>query len=254
MAYLIEVIGLSREVAKALLIDSATGWHKSDQPPYLVGHGVVPIRIEDILKTPTDEIKFIIDGSSEKFETYNYNIPVPESNNKHPFVARATLCYFPNCSRNQGVDYTNTEMDIHFGRLEQSLNGTRINTINENRQSEDCYISLYEGTARALYRKWDNVKHIRENIVTEKGNPRKPKMKKGNGLWGVSIKTKERLDGNDGRGLRFGLVVTLKEVNGVNRIDDFIQNCQIRGWLVNRIDVHSRVNIYSKAEEKIIFD
>mgnify|MGYP000287923948 CR=1 FL=1 len=34
------------------------------------------------------------------------------------------------------------------------------------------------------------------------------------GLWGLSIKTKERLDPKAGRGLRFGIVVTLREMNG----------------------------------------
>ena len=27
------------------------------------------------------------------------------------------MTYFPQCDRNQGVDYTGTEMDIHFGRV-----------------------------------------------------------------------------------------------------------------------------------------
>lgn len=30
-------------------------------------------------------------------------------------------------------------------------------------------------------------------------------------MWGLSIKTKERLDPKAGRGLRFGVVVTLEE-------------------------------------------
>ena len=51
-----------------------------------------------------------------------------------------------------------------------------------------------------------------------------------------------------------GLVVTLKEINGVNRIDDFIQNCQLRGWLVNKIDIENRIDIYNIAEEDIHFE
>ena len=57
-----------------------------------------------------------------------------------------------------------------------------------------------------------------------------------------------------GRGLRFGAVVTLKEIHGVNRIDDFIQRCSLRGWIVNRIDVRTSVDIYSAAEVDIDFD
>ena len=60
---------------------------------------------------------FIMSGTTESFETYTYNLPVPIVKNAHPFYARATLVYFPQCNRSQGVDYTNTEMDIHFGRV-----------------------------------------------------------------------------------------------------------------------------------------
>ena len=52
-----------------------------------------------------------------------------------------------------------------------------------------------------------------------------------------------RLDKKYGAGMQFGIVVTLKEISGVNRIDDFIKNCLLRGWLVNNI-----------AEEKINFN
>lgn len=51
-----------------------------------------------------------------------------------------------------------------------------------------------------------------------------------------------------------GVVVTLKEMNGVNRIDDFIKLCMARGWLVNKLDVESRSDIYLKAEEEIEFE
>ncbi|MGL5085731.1 MAG: S8 family peptidase, partial [Clostridium sp.] len=74
------------------------------------------------------------------------------------------------------------------------------------------------------------------------------------GLWGIGIRTKERLEEKYGDGLKFGLVITLKEINGVNRIDEFIQQCSLRGWLVNRIDVDNRINIYNLAEEEIEFD
>lgn len=55
-------MGLSREEAKALLIDSAIPWNdkKTFADISLLGYGVVPIKIEDILSTPDDEIKFIV--------------------------------------------------------------------------------------------------------------------------------------------------------------------------------------------------
>ncbi len=248
MAYLIEILGFSREVAKALLIDSATGWNEqnSNELSCLIGYGIIPKRIEDILKTSNDEIKFILSGESEKYDTYNYNIPVPIYGDKHPFIAKATMCYFPNCSRNQGVDYTNTELDIYFGRIGEK----GIQSINENTQSIDGEHYLREENARKYYRKWDNVKHIRQ--VYKEGI--RPKKAYGNGIWGISIKTKERLEKRDGEGIKFGVVVTLKEINGVNRIDEFINLCSLRGWLVNKVNVENQIDIYNKAEEEIEFE
>ena len=54
--------------------------------------------------------------------------------------------------------------------------------------------------------------------------------------------------------LQFGVVVTLKEMNGVNRIDDFIKMCMARGWLVNQLDIENQLDIYAKAEEVIVFE
>lgn len=250
VAYLIHNMGLSREVAKALIIDSAAGWNRKDDSTHSIGYGVVPIKIENIIKSADDEIRFIMTGSTDSYETYTYRIPVPLSNDKYPFFARATLAYFPNASRDQGVDYTDTEMDIHFGRVKEKKNGKiGIEPINNNRQGDDGH-PIYEGTARDLYRKWDNIKHISETI--KKGA--RPRIKYGDGSWGLSIKTKERLKSTRDRSTPFGVVVTLKEMNGVNRIDDFIKHCIFKGWIVNRIDVDNRFDVYQKAEEEITFE
>lgn len=197
----------------------------------------------------------MISGTSEKFDTYNYNLPVPVEKQKHPFVSKATLCYFPKCSRNQGIDYTNIEMDIQFGRLEKTpKGGIKIVTINDNIQYNDLNLPMPEKTARRLYRKWDNIKHIRENIETQKGNKRKAKSKKQEGLWGISIKTSERLNLKESNNLKFGLVITLKEINGVNRIQEFIQQCSAKGWIVNKINVENQIDIYNKAQEELKFE
>jgi len=245
MAYLINIIGLSREIAKALIIDSATEWEKIGASVKTIGYGIVPKRIEDIIKSKDDEIRFILSGVSEKYDTYNFNIPVPMKNDLYPYIAKATLCYFPNCSRNQGVDYTDTEMDLHFGRL---VNG-RIKTINENMQGE-IFGNTKESQARKNYRKWDNVKQIKETI--KKGA--RPKKVYPNNLWGISLRTKERDLDKPKKNLKFGVVVTLREINGVNRIDEFIHQCSFRGWIVNRIDVENQIDIYNKAEVMIDFD
>lgn len=249
LAYLIYMMGLSREVAKALLIDVAAGWNRKDDVSHSIGYGVVPKHISDIIKSSDDEIRFILTGSSEEYETYTYNLPVPVVDNTHPFYARATLVYFPQCDRNQGVDYTNTEMDIHFGRVVVKNNKAEIKPIDNNQQSEDKLITLYEEDARKMYRKWDNIKHISEEIKER----RIPRKAYGSGLWGLRINTKERLKRKKDP-LQFGVVVTLKEMNGVNRIDDFIKMCMARGWLVHQLDMENQLDVYARAEEDIVFE
>lgn len=250
LAYLINIIGLSRELAKALIIDSAASWSRRDDTTHTIGYGVVPIHINDIVNSSDDEIKFLLNGVINEYETYTYNIPVPKIKDAHPYFARATLCYFPKASRSQGVDYTSTEMDIHFGRIQEKNGKTTIRSINGNKQSEEISTSLYEEDARNLYRKWDNIKHIND-VLKEKSRPRKAY---GIGLWGLSIKIKERLNSKDGRGLKFGVVVTIKEMNGINRIDDFVKMCQARGWIVNRINIDNQIDVYNKGEEMIELD
>lgn len=247
LAYLIEILGLSREVAKALIVDAATGWedtgnNQSIAP--LIGHGSVPIKIDDIVKSKDNEIKFVINDVSKEYDTYAYNIPVPVNKEAHPFVAKATLCYFPKCSINQGVDYTNTELDISIGRI----NHRGIKTINKNTQTTGGFV--YEGEARKLFRKWDNTKHIREKY----GSKLIARKAYESGMWGVSIKTKERLEKRDGYGIKFGLVVTLKEINNINRIHDFIQKARLAGWIVNEIDIDTQVDLHEKSQEVIHFD
>lgn len=247
LAYLIHIMGLSREAAKALLIDSAAGWNRKDDVSHSIGYGIVPKHINDIIKSADDEIRFILTGVSEEYETYTYNLSFPIVNSAYPFYAKVTLVYFPNCDRYQGVDYTNTEMDVHFGRLRIGKKDVpEIKPIDNNYQSENMNISLYEADARKMYRKWDNVKHISEKIKA-KGRARKAYEF---GLWGLRINTKERMQKRK-EPLPFGVVITLKEMNGVNRLDDFIKLNMARGWIVHRLDVENRIDIYVKSEEEI---
>lgn len=253
LAYLIYVMGLSKEVAKALIIDSAAKWGPSGNVSDTMGYGIVPKRIEDILNTSDDEIKFIITGTTEDYETYNYTLPVPVVNGKHPYYAKAVLCYFPHCDRNQGVDYTGTEMDIHFGRvITEKKDGTiktKIKSLDDNKQTEEGQ-AMYEEDARNVFRKWDNVKRICEKIKDR----RVPKKSYDAGMWGIGVITKERVTSKNRRPLPFGLVITLKEMYGKNRIDDFVKMCEAKGWLVNRLDVQNQLDIYARAEEEIKFD
>ena len=42
-------------------------------------------------------------------------------------------------------------------------------------------------------------------------------------------KTNKAVNSLGGRGLRVGIVITLREINGINRIDEFIRSCSLRG-------------------------
>lgn len=253
LAYLIDVLGLNREIAKALIIDAARGWNDAPTPEEvaLYGHGIVPIKITDIIQTLEDEIRFLVTDVSEKWNTYNYHFPIPLKADTYPYYARATMCYFPLCDRAQGVDYTNTELNLHFGRIQDD---GKLNEINDDKQNLDdigeSRSYILEGDARERFRKWDNVKYVAEKVKDR----RVPKKSYRNKNWGMEIKTNNRLDPEDGVGLRFGVVVTIKEMYGINRIDEFIKNCNLNGWLVNAIDIQNRIEIHEKINEEIRFD
>ena len=254
LSYLIDVVGLNREIAKAMIIDAARDWNEKPTPEEvaLYGHGVVPIKMDDIVQTKEDEIKFLVSDISEKWNTYNYHFPIPLKDDKYPYIARATMCYFPICDRTQGVDYTNTELNLHFGRID---NSNQIKDIKGDKQNQEETIGggrnyLLEGEARKEFRKWDNVKYVAERQKSRM----MPKISYNNKNWGMEIKTNNRLDPRDGVGIRFGVIVTLKEINGINRIDEFIRNCTLNGWLVNKVDVQSRIDINKKINENIEFE
>lgn len=249
MCFLIDVMGFSREVAKALIIDSAAGWEYKTctaKNKELLGYGVVPINIEKILSTDNDEIKFLIYGTSESYKTTNYGIPIPKDrDDKYPFVARATMCYFPECSRAQGIDYTKRELSLKFGRIKPD---GKIDDINENVQDEESsYVD--ERQSRKDFRKWENTKFVarilKQNRALKSYEDR---------LWGITVTSKERLDTQMRNGLNFGVVITLKEIKGVNRIEDFIRACKLRGWIVSEINIKNQIEIYNSNQEEIIFE
>ena len=246
LSYLIDKMHLSREIAKALLIDSAVGFNVKNKDEDYMGFGIVPTKISDVLLSKKNEIKFYIEGISTDYSTYTYNLPVPMVNNRFPFYAKAVLCYFPKCTRSQGVDYTDTELDIQFGRISDK---GKINSINKNTQGEENETYTYEETARRLFRKWDNVK-----VVVEEQKDRKvPRLGNNiNNLWGIRITNKNR--NSREKGQKFGIVVTLSEMSNKNRIDEFIEQCILKGWIVNNISVDNMLTINAKQEEIIEFD
>ena len=166
LSYLIDVFVLNREVAKTMIIDTARAWKEKPTPEEvaLYGHGIVPVRIEDIIQIKDDGIKFIVSDLSEKWNTYNYHFPIYLKNNKYPYIAKATMCYFPMRDKTQGVDYTNTKLNLHFARIKDD---GKLNEINNDTQNQEDASStpkgyILEGVARERFRKWDNVKYVTE--------------------------------------------------------------------------------------------
>ena len=244
LSYLIDKLGLSREIAKALIINSTFGFSKITHDMSYLGYGIVPTKIEDVIYGKNDEIKFYIEAVSETYSTYSYNIPVPIVSEKYPYNAKAVMCYFPKCSRNQGVDYTNTELNISFGRMSED----GIKSINRNIQDSQYEGITTEKEAREIFRKWDNVK-----IALDEEKDRKiPKDTFGKKTWGLKITNKGRI-GRESN-IRFGVVITLKEMFGKNRIDEFVNRCRLNGWIVNKINIDNQLDIYANAEEEIKFE
>lgn len=246
MCYLMDVLHFDRETAKALIIDSAIGW--DPMPTYentrYSGYGVVPIKIHDIVNSKTDEIRFYFRDTIESYSTGTLMIPVPVNEvNRIPFNVKATLCYFCDCDRNQGVDYTMTEMDLSVGVKK----GNTIKTINKNIQSDDNSYVL-EGSARVNFRKWDSVKHVSEKLTN------KSRMVYDNNKYGFRIFTKERFYNEGTYGYKFALIITLKEQKGLNRSEQFIRECQSTGWLVLPIVIEENVESYYESQNDIILE
>ena len=73
-------------------------------------------------------------------------------------------------------------------------------------------------------------------------------------MWGLSIKTKERVSTGRKPKLPFAAVVTLKEMHGRNRHADFAKLCQYHGWHVHELDIEARLNLHAIGEQQLEFD
>lgn len=263
IAFLIYKANRTKEEAKALIIDSSYRWG-SEPPSNLTGFGVPPIHISEILSTPNDEIRFMVSTIVDSYETYSHRFPVSlDKNGRYPFMARATLCYYPHCSRSQGVDYADTEIDLHFGRIrkkeviKKDSQGRQykdyaynITSLDGNTQGDEgCF--NYEGAARLLHRKWDNVKHICDRPKSRFA-PRKTYDEPN---WGLLLRRKSRSNTSATTPLRVCVVVTLREMQGRNRFDDFARDCSFgAGWVVNRLSLDVINEIHETANEEIEFE
>ena len=44
------------------------------------------------------------------------------------------------------------------------------------------------------------------------------------------------------------------DTSGLERIDEFIRNCYLNGWLVNQLDIELRLEIHQRLDEEIEFE
>ena len=231
LAYLIYKVGLSKEAAKALIIDAASNWDDQKNTKK-IGRGIVPVNIQNILKCPDDEIRFVYSGTVLDYNSFDNSLPMPlNQKNKSPFVGRAVMCYSTTCSPDSGVDYTDREVDIKFGPV---VSG-KIKPIKPDFQYEDnSYIN--EAEARKVFSKWDNVKRIKEPTKSFY----KDRDVKDSGKWGFKFVTTYRnvnLKAEDKYKFTFGVVVTLKSVDGKNRSLEFLKLVQGSTWRIEVINI-----------------
>lgn len=245
-SFLIDKLHLSREVAKALIIDSASGWQQKSPNPQYLGYGIVPKKIEDVVNGKKDEIRVSLTGRNEKHESYTDGIPIPQVKGKCPFIARATLVYTPKCTRNQGVDYTNTELSLQFGRIQGNVTTSIVSLKNDNKL--DKYIT--EGDARVRADKWDNVKIVGEKYTDR----RRAKKIIGKGLWGIKLVSSERLSNKRKVPCAFAIILTFKNLEHKNLIAEFKQLCSYNNIRISDINIHERLESNVEADTDITFD
>lgn len=232
-AYLIHYLNMPREIVKALLIHKAADFTGS-YDPYL-GFGTVPKHIDDITHCKDDEIQVLISVDISEYSTYVYDLPIPQRNQKIYYAAHLTAAYITPVNRDQGIDYSDIELSIQFGRVKSIVGSgkAQISSIGNNKERG----RLTEEEDRTLFAKWDNVKDFKDKISSS-SRGKDPYS----GNYGLQITAKHRK--NQPRPLiKCGIVITFRELQGENRQAEFIKSCQARGWLVQEIDVNESIEL-----------
>ena len=53
---------------------------------------------------------------------------------------------------------------------------------------------------------------------------------------------------------RFGVVVTIHNLRGENRIDAFIRQCAALGWMVERLEIDNELKMYERSQVEVEFE
>lgn len=131
-------------------------------------------------------------------------------------------------------------MEFEFGEVAIKNNKTFIKPIANHKQSDTNKPAIHQNNIARLKCQWDNVKHTQETVTTVTGNRKKPRSAK---PWGLCIKTSATPQTRVDDQLKFGIVVSMKELNGKNRYHDFLKMCHFNKWtfqkLNNLLDVYN---------------
>lgn len=233
LAYLVYVLHMNIWVAKAMIIDAAAQWneHPDLEINKYMGYGIVPIRISDVYQGRNNEIKLILCGTTKEKTITVQTIPVPlDSDSRFHYKAKATLCYATQGHRNQGVDYSGTEISLKLGRMylkkyKDRNSMLRADSINKDRQGDDDDYTD-EQQACVKYQKWSNVKHLVQPITKRE----KAVAPKANAFWGIEIGNTERYgsisakEENSLRPVDFGIVITFRRIDGIDANTDAFMN------------------------------
>lgn len=253
LAYLIHYLQLDPLVAKALIIDSAAKWdlHPNIVENQYLGYGVVPKNINDIVVTSKNEIRFVLCDSTLEYNTKITSLPVPISNDgRFHYYIKATMCYLTKGNRNQGVDYSSSELDVKLGRnilkiRKDKTEVVNIDSINKDKQHmpEDGYVT--EERACIEYQKWNNTKHL----VKASGQPMKSLYGK---HWGIAVTHIDRFlpkqYGDSKYGLKFAIVATIKTIKGIDApYETFFQSCVDLDLRPKIIDIDTNIKLYNEA-------
>lgn len=238
-AFLVYKMHLSVELAKTMLINSAVGWNpKSERDSAFYGAGIVPISIFDIIESPKNEIRIVIEGHTKNKYTLIHDFPilVDDETKLFNYTAKLVFCYFTYGDRNHGVDYANQDVSVEFGRAENVFDGRDgkrhykiFDKINKDplKYSQEY---MREGANIKDLNKWNNTKILMEGVRQQK----KPKdYSSKDPLWGIRIthldrhgvlskKDWEFINSADDKDLsktksvRFGIVATFKTCDGTD--------------------------------------
>ena len=177
----------------------------------------------------------LISVDISEYSTYVYDLPIPQRNQKIYYAAHLTAAYITPVNRDQGIDYSDIELSIQFGRVKSIVGSgkAQISSIGNNKERG----RLTEEEDRTLFAKWDNVKDFKDKISSS-SRGKDPYS----GNYGLQITAKHRK--NQPRPLiKCGIVITFRELQGENRQAEFIKSCQARGWLVQEVDVNESIEL-----------